>query len=147
MRHRPHTHRSERGQALVEFALVAQVFLLLCFLIYQGGVAWYDKLALEQGTRDAARKAAVNRALGQAGMDSAARAALVSTASGLDSSYLSSPLHTQVTCAPDPYAPDDGITCGQGDLLTVHSQYPYSIGIFGLGLSGNLTASTTERIE
>jgi Flp pilus assembly protein TadG len=136
--------RSERGQSMVEFAIVAQVFLLLCFLIYQGGVAWFDKLNLEQGTRDAARKGAVNRALGQAGMTSAAIAAIQQTATGLDSSYVAS--HTTVTSQDNPDAPD-GVAWGQGDLIKVTSSYPFKIGVFGLNLSGTLTAATTERIE
>jgi Flp pilus assembly protein TadG len=144
MRRPTRTRRSERGQSLVEFALVAQVFLLLCFLVYQGGVVWFDKLALEQGTRDAARKAAVNRTLGPAGMSSVAIAAMQQTGASLDNSYLAT--HTTVTSQDDPYAPD-GVTWGQGDMLTVTSQYPYSIGIFGLNITGTLTASTTERIE
>lgn len=48
--------RSERGQALVEFALVLPVFALLLFAIVQFGVVFTQYLALT----DAVRRAGVN---------------------------------------------------------------------------------------
>lgn len=52
-------HRS-RGQALVEFALVAPIFFLLLFGIIEGGrfILYYEALA--SATRDGARFAIVN---------------------------------------------------------------------------------------
>jgi Flp pilus assembly protein TadG len=128
--------RSDRGQAMVEFALVAQVFLLLCFLIYQGGVAWFQKLNLEQGTRDAARKAIVSRSLTSAGIKTVAEAAERQTANQLDQAKL------RVTVSGPASA-----TWAQGDLVTVESWYPYSIGIFGIAMSGDLYSKTTLRME
>ena len=63
----------ERGQSMVEFALVANLALLLLFAIVQGGVSWYHKMALEEASREAARTAIVSVSLGSTGMQSAAR--------------------------------------------------------------------------
>jgi len=52
--------RSERGQSLVEFALVFPVFALLVFGILDGGRAIVTYNEVAQGTRNVARVASVN---------------------------------------------------------------------------------------
>ena len=53
-------HRGRRGQALVEFALVAPLFFLLLFAIIEGGrfVFYYE--ALNSATREGARYAIIH---------------------------------------------------------------------------------------
>lgn len=50
--------RGERGAALVEFALVLPIFLMLLLAMFTGGMAWNVKLSLTQGVREAARTGA-----------------------------------------------------------------------------------------
>ena len=51
---------SESGAALVEFAIVMALFLLLVFGIVQFGIAWNDYLSVRNGSREAARLGVVN---------------------------------------------------------------------------------------
>jgi Flp pilus assembly protein TadG len=134
--------RGERGQSMVEFAIVAQIFLLLSFLVYQGGVAWFDKLTVEEAARDAARKASVNRELTPSQIVAAAQAEARSTASSLDQSQL----RVDVTPLDNPDAAD-GVLWEQGDLVRVTVSYPFSVGVFGVNMSGTLTSTTTMRME
>ncbi|MGH1491422.1 MAG: TadE/TadG family type IV pilus assembly protein [Acidimicrobiales bacterium] len=60
------TGRSERGAALVEFAIIATVFLSLAFGTFEMGLAWSDSQLVTQAARTGARAAA------QLGKDSAA---------------------------------------------------------------------------
>ena len=62
----------ERGQSLVEFAIVANLVLILLFAIFQAGIAWYHRMALEQASREAARTAIVSVSQGASGMQSLA---------------------------------------------------------------------------
>src|SRR5688500_20294056 len=47
--------RSESGAALVEFALVLPVFLMLLLGMMTGGLAYSRKLSIDQATREGAR--------------------------------------------------------------------------------------------
>lgn len=58
-RGRSRTTRSERGAALVEFALVAPVLVLVLVGIIQFGLVLNDYQAIRHGVRDGARQAAV----------------------------------------------------------------------------------------
>lgn len=53
--------RRQRGQSLVEFALVAPVFFLLVFSVIQFGIIFGAQNNLVNSARDAARKAATYR--------------------------------------------------------------------------------------
>ena len=56
-----HPHgRSERGAALVEFALVLVLVAMLLFGIIEFGIAYNDYIAVRQGTREGARLAVVD---------------------------------------------------------------------------------------
>lgn len=59
-RHAPHSG-VQRGQSLVEFALVAPIFLLLVFAVLQLGIIFGAQNNLVNAARDAARKAATYR--------------------------------------------------------------------------------------
>jgi Flp pilus assembly protein TadG len=134
----------ERGQSMVEFAIVAQVFFLLVMAVYQVGIAYFDKLSLEQATRDAARKGVVNRSLAPAQIQQAAIDEGKRAAGHLDPARLS----FTVTSTPNPDVVGDTTAWDQGDVLTVTSQYPYDITILGIRFkSGTLTATTSLRME
>jgi Flp pilus assembly protein TadG len=51
--------RGERGAALVEFAIVVPLFLVLVFGVIAFGLTFNDYISVRQGTREAARQGAV----------------------------------------------------------------------------------------
>jgi Flp pilus assembly protein TadG len=123
--------RTERGQTMVEFAIVLPVLMLVVFAIIQFGILYNNFVALTDAVRAGARTAAVSRT---AADPVGATIARVQSATGdLDQAKLS------VT-----------VTSGwqHGDDVTVAATYPYSIDLLGLIVqSGNLKSSTTERVE
>ncbi|HZS24930.1 MAG TPA: TadE/TadG family type IV pilus assembly protein [Gaiellaceae bacterium] len=122
--------RNERGQTMVEFALILPVLLVVIFGIIQFGIAFNNYESLTDGVRAGARLAAVSRQSPTPVADTTAR---VQASSGLTASKLA------VTVTSDWVA---------GDPVTVSATYPYSINLLGIVVaSGNLTSTTTERVE
>ncbi|HZR96689.1 MAG TPA: TadE family protein [Gaiellaceae bacterium] len=123
--------RNERGQTMVEFALVLPVLLLVLFGIIQFGLAFTHYVALTDAVRAGARTAAVSRLSPTRVPDTVAK---VKTASGdLDTTQV----NVTVTSTWTP-----------GQDVVVSATYPYSISLFGLVVaSGNLTSQTSERVE
>jgi Flp pilus assembly protein TadG len=127
--------RDEEGQAIVEFAFVAPLLLVLLFGIVQLGIAFNNYLTLTDATRAGARKAAVSRFTGDRG--AAAKAAVITAASGLDSATLAKTVTVTST---------DWTTGGSDVVVT--ATYPYSINLLGFVVkSGDLKSTTTERLE
>jgi Flp pilus assembly protein TadG len=129
--HRRLRLRSEDGQALVEFAIVLPLLVLLVFGMAQLGLAFRNYLAITDAARVAARAAAVKRG---AGPCTAANAAIQNTVSASQWSEISS----RISC-----------TAGAdvGDPITISISYPYAIGLPGIEASGEMDASATERME
>ena len=125
--------QDEGGQALVEFALVLPVLLAVMIAIFELGTIYRNYLVLTDAVRAGARAAAVNR--NAADPISAATSATVSA--GNDIGLTTS----NVTVTPStPWS--------AGGSVTVTATYPYSLSLFGASLiSGNLSSSTTERVE
>ena len=132
----------ERGQALIEFALVLPLFLLLLLGIVQFGTVFRDYIALTDATRVGARQAAVARSiLPESNRVPNIVARTEKAAVNLDK--------TKMTVAVEPVMLD-GLTAGweQGGDVTVHATYPFKINIIGLVVfSGTLKSRTTERVE
>lgn len=123
--------RDEGGQALVEFALVLPLLLVVVTGIIQFGVVFHDYLNLTDAVRAGARAAAVSAT--SSDPVASARSAVTSSAGGLDARRLG------VTVSS---------TWQSGSLVTVAATYPYSISIFGISVrAGSLASSTTERVE
>jgi Flp pilus assembly protein TadG len=123
--------RSERGQAMVEFALVLPVLMFILLAIIQFGIAYNDYVTLTDAVRTGARQAAVDRQLPDPVADATAR--VRSAAADLDQSQLT------VTVTSDWQA---------GHPVQVYGAYPYSISIMGIVVkSGALTSTTIERVE
>ena len=80
--------RSEEGQAMVEFALVAPLLFLILFGIIQFGIAFMNSVALTDAVRAGARKAAVSRSAADPTL--ATKNAVLGAATDLDTSQLSS---------------------------------------------------------
>jgi|1186.fasta_scaffold20544_4 Flp pilus assembly protein TadG len=133
----PTTHRRNRqqGQALVEFAILLPVLLLLLLGIVQFGLAFNNYIQVTSAAREGARKASVSRSLGSAAATTAARTAAKGAAPGL------SLQDSQITVT----APGAWV---QGTEVQVTVRYPYSISIIGRVVkSGNLSATSHFRIE
>jgi Flp pilus assembly protein TadG len=124
--------KSEKGQAVTEFALVLPILAVLLFGIIQFGIAFKDYLSLTDAVRAGARKAAVSRNLSDP--VGTTRTAVRNAASDLDQSKLPNP--------------DVASTWQPGTDVKVSAQYPFRISLFGLPVvTGNLKSSTTERVE
>lgn len=129
MKRRSRTHE-EHGQTMVEFILVLPVLLVVLFGIIQFGITFKDYIALTDAVRTGARTAAVSRYSTDPVADTVAR---VKSAADLTPSKM----NVAVTS-----------TWVHGDDVVVTARYPYSISLLGIVVaSGNLTSSTTERVE
>ena len=119
---------------MVEFTLVLPVLLVVLFGIIQFGITFSNYVALTDAVRAGARTAAVSRSSSNPVADVKTR---VMDASGdLDSTKVN---------VPDPVTPTGWV---HGGDVTVTATYPYSISLLGIVVaSGNLSSSTTERIE
>ncbi len=131
--------RDERGQAIIEFALVLPIFLLLVIGIIQFGIAYNNYITLTDAVRVGAREAAVSRTLPnpeQITTDRVHQAAI----------RLHKP---DLTVTVVPHDPDTNQQAWvQGGDVTVKGTYPYRLNLFGLVVfSKNMTSQTTERVE
>jgi len=137
----PNIRRKQDGQAMVEFALVAPILLLLVFGIIQFGILLNNYLTLTDAVRAGARQAAVSRTLSDPAGTAENR--VRTAAANLDTS----PDVLGVTV--DPYDPKSGThSWAQGGDVTVTATYPYSISLLGIVVkAGKLTSQTTERVE
>lgn len=124
--------RNERGQTMVEFALVVPILCVVLFGILQFGALYNDYVTLTDATRVGARKAATARH--EANPEAAAEAAARNSAQGLDPSEL------DITVTATAWE--------HGESVTVEGTYPYEIDLLGFVVaSGDLTSETTERVE
>lgn len=123
--------RRQRGQTMVEFAIILPLLLLLILGILQLGVVYNNYVTLTQASRAGARQAAVGRGIADPVGSAVSR--VRTQAAGLDQTRLSVTVTSPWT---------------QGSNVTVTASYPYSINILGLIVqSGSLTTVTTERVE
>jgi Flp pilus assembly protein TadG len=126
--------KNEEGQALVEFALVIPLFMMLLLGILQFGIIFNNYITLTDAARAGSRVAAVSR------LDSCptcvAKTAVEDAVSGLDKSKL----EVEVAAGVGGWTP--------GAQVTVTARYPYTIDILGkVVASGYLTSQIKERIE
>src|ERR1700759_52216 len=112
--------KDEKGQAMVEFALVAPILFLILFGIIQFGIAFMHSVALTDAVRAGARKAAVSRAA--ADPTAAASSAVLGAATDLDQATLAK----GITVTPGA----SGWVAGGS--VTVAADYPYEIDILGI---------------
>lgn len=124
--------RNERGQTMVEFALVVPILLVVVFSIIQFGILYNHYITLTDATRVGARKGAVSRtAVNPIALTVAATRA---AAPGLK------PANLGVTAVATAWAP--------GADITVEATYPYDIDVLGIVVaSGTLHSKTVERVE
>ena len=134
---RNHTKiRSDKGQAAVEFALVAPLLFALLLGIIQGGITFHNYITVTDAARAAARKAVTAR------VSNVTAADITTTARNAAGDL--NPAKLGVVLAD----PSDPTFSQSGSTLTVTVTYPYSINVLGWSVaSGNLTSQMTERLE
>jgi Flp pilus assembly protein TadG len=135
----PRHLKRQDGQAVVEFAVILPVLLLVLMSVYQFGQVFVNYMDVTGAGREGARKAAVSRTAGSCTVvDSLAVTAAKGAASDLNQSSLNVTIAR--TCTNNSYA--------QGSDVTATATYPYTISILGLVVSsGTLSSSTTMRVE
>jgi Flp pilus assembly protein TadG len=126
----------QRGTALIEFALVLPILIVLTFMVVDFGRAFFVKNLLDQASREGARRLAV-------GTDNASAISItkfVASASGLDSSRV-----TVTALNPDPSGPNQvRITA----TTTFNWLYPGLLSYLGLARSNpTLTGTCAMRRE
>ncbi len=120
----------------MEFAIVANLLIVLLLAIANFGVIWMNYIAVTDAAREGARRAVVNRSAGQAGMVSAGTTAARTAASALNQGNLGVAVSSQSG------------TWNQGDPIQVSVTYPYAVSILGWAVkSGTLTSLTVMRAE
>jgi Flp pilus assembly protein TadG len=127
--------RSERGQAIVEFAFVLPLLTGLLLGLVQVGMLLNNYIMLTDAARVGARRAIAVRMGGVTPAD--ATQAVRDSAGSLNQTNL------QVTVK-------DSDWNAPGSEITVTASYPYTIDIPLLGLSiasGTITATAKERLE
>jgi hypothetical protein len=142
--------RSERGTALVEFALIAPVLFLLIFGVLDFSLALNDYNQASQLVGLGARAAAVNRCPsgGQiGGSNNPPTVDCSSIQSQLSQQYARGALKGHPVCIT--FGPSGA---GAGQPVTVSVTYPFHplpllSSIPGIGGTVNITASQTERQE
>lgn len=136
----PHPTRSarcaataQRGVALVEFALMLPVMVLLVFGAITFTVALYDKSILTHASRQAVRAWVVSKPI-------LTKDAVQQIANGLCQNQLISFGAGSVTCVPVATGPDTPVS---GDVLTVS----VSMGFTGLYIFQNMQISSQTSMK
>ena len=125
--------QEQRGQTMVEFAIVLPVLCLLLFGACQFGILFNNYVTLTDAVRAGARKAAVSRQITGTTPRQACIDQIKASASDLDQSKL---------------VPDCQSDWQPSSTVTVTATYPYQISLMGLVIaSGNLKSTTQERVE
>ena len=106
------TRRTQRGAALVEFALVSALLCLLLFGIIEMGLLFQDQAEVSQAAREAARSAAIGD------QTATAKGHAISAGVGLSLSPASVTLET---------SPDGATWAALGDSGTANSAVPASL--------------------
>ena len=147
-RTRFHRLRREEGQALVEFALVLPILLMIVTGITSFGIVFYRYVTLTDAVRVGARTLALQRGnsdpcTSTANQTVASAVDVGLTNSQLTFSYNGTPFYASSSCS------GSGTGWNQGDSVTVQASIPYSLSIFGLVTvhSGTLTAHATDAVE
>lgn len=159
--------RGEGGQALVEFAIVVPVLLLVVFGIIRFGVLYNNYIEVTNAVDAGARQFSIER--DQADPCSDTAGVVVSAAAGLNSSSLTMVLAAQdlatsgqvnetvtsstAAASCDWSSADTGVSSTGGTLVsgtpeTVTATYPWNLSFLGLKIvSSTFSVSATEDVE
>jgi Flp pilus assembly protein TadG len=142
---------AERGQAVVEFALVIPVLMLIVVGIFKFGTLYTNYTQLIDATRSSARQFAIERGQGDPCGDAVGR--LAAAAGGLNTSNITAKLTLEGNANTYTYAGNAGSgTCPtlvSGSAATVSTSYPCDLNILGVNFFPGCTikASATVRVE
>jgi Flp pilus assembly protein TadG len=137
---------NERGQAMVEFTLIAMVLATLLLAVFQFGVTFSNYISVADAARAAARKAATQGAgpTYDPTLVTASRALAISSAEG----------STGNTCAAKSWCTTIKALSNNdnnwiaGNPVSATETAPYAISILGFKVfSGTLSHTVTMRIE
>ena len=131
--------RRERGQALVEFALIVPVFALILFTLLDFGRVIYTQNTIEQAAREASRVASIEAAA-QTWKYDLIRNAAISSAAGVG---LTTGSVNGQGCA-DCFYPN-GVVSGELVVVTVTTQVNLLTPIVAQVLGGTFNLSATSR--
>lgn len=140
--------RGEDGQALVEFALVLPLLLMVVTAIMQFGSMYNQYITITDAVRTGVRTLALSRTLD----DPCDRAVTQTLNSAIGTSLTAGEVTTTLvspdTCGSGSYPNRTGGSEAPGDEATVSASCPYSFSVFGLPLFNvQLSASAAESIE
>ena len=123
--------KNQQGQTMAEFSLVLPVLAILLFGVIQFGIVFNHYVTLTDAVRAGARQGAVGRHVSNP--SAAVEDRVRDSASDLDQSELAVSVSSPWT---------------QGSDVSVTATYPYNISLLGIVVkSGNLSSTTTERVE
>jgi Flp pilus assembly protein TadG len=152
--------RREKGQALVEMALVLPFLLLLVTAVIQFGAMYNTYEALTDASRAGARELALG-----AGLNDPCDLAVLQTIENTDGAVTlpSTDVTPTFTSSSDYCGGSNGVACtpyvydtscnsgaseNQGDEETMTIKYPYTLKVFGISIATfNLTAAASDAIE
>jgi len=127
----------ERGQGLVEFALVLPVLLLILLGIFSFATTYNSWLKLTDGVRVAGRAAATQLPDADGGVTAACTAAQNAIQANMGSTWSKV---QNYSCT--------AVTVNNDQSVTISAALPFTINIFGRGISVGLMHSTsTERLQ
>jgi Flp pilus assembly protein TadG len=144
--------RREDGQALVEFALVLPILLMLATAITSFGLVFYHYITIEDAVRSGARTLSLGRGSSAPSPNDPCSLAMNETVnSAIDAGLTNNNVHLIIagTPAAGPCS-GTGPEWIQGNQVTVTATVPCTINIIGLNLTcpgGKITATATDAIE
>jgi Flp pilus assembly protein TadG len=136
------------GAAMVEFALVLPLLLLLVTGMLQFGLVFNRYITLTDAVRSGARQLSLGR-----GLADPCDVAITQTVNSalnvnLQANQVTATLVSPDTCGTGTYPNRTGGNMVEGDQATITATIPYTLKIFGIPVySGNLTASASNAIE
>jgi Flp pilus assembly protein TadG len=144
--------RREDGQALVEFALVLPILLMVATGITSFGLVFYHYITIEDAVRSGARTLSLGRGNTAPSPNDPCSLAIKETVNSAVDAGLTSNKVTLIVNGQQMFAgcSGTGTAWTQGNQVTVTATVPCTINIVGLNLScpgGNITAQATDAVE
>lgn len=129
------TAGEESGQALVEFALILPILMMILLGVFEFGTAFWSYQQVSAAASEGARRAAVSRTAND--KTGVVTTAVRNAAPNLDADDLNVALN-----------PGGGATWAPGSSVSVTVTYPEDVRILGISIwDDNLTVTRTARVE
>jgi Flp pilus assembly protein TadG len=142
----------EDGQALVEFAVILPVLMLLVTGIIQFGLMFNKYITLTDAVNSGAQTLALGRGLSNPCDPAVSQTLQSGTVAGLTASQVTVGFGSvSDKCGTGTYTYNtSGNTNGnevQGDQATVTATQPFTLSLFGFGISLNLSTSASDAVQ